>query len=82
MSFACAKILFMFLGPPPLAQAPLVNRQDCIRARAFHAPRIGTAYRAVAPRGVRGITCSARGAHAACMHHPVVSVTRVGGHPL
>jgi hypothetical protein len=82
MSFACAKILSMISGLLLVAQAPLVYRQDRNRASAFHAPRIGTASRAGAPRGVRGIACSGRGAHAACMHHPVASVTRAGGHPL
>jgi hypothetical protein len=82
MSLAPAIITPMIFGPLPVVQAHLVYRQDRNRSTAPHTPRIGTAFRAVAPRGVRGITCSERSAHAASLRHPVVPVTRVGGRPL
>ena len=45
----------MISGPLLVAQAPLVYRQDRNRSTAPNTPRMGTAFRAVAPRGVRGL---------------------------
>jgi hypothetical protein len=81
MSLGLVNILSMISGPLPVAQVHLVYRQDRYRLTASHAPRIGTAFRAVAPRGLRGVACSERSAHAASVPHRVASVTRAGGRP-
>lgn len=80
MSLGGINIDHMISGPLSVAQVHLVYRQDRTFGVSSHAPRIGTAFRAVASRGMRDINCSERSAHAASMRSPVAPVTRVGGH--